>query len=92
MYLLVVLMSNEDLLWVQDVVAPGAGPVARNTALHIMTLRQGSDWQQQRTTMMQNVAGRRKDSNRRSFVLVVIQDIVVHGGKRVKKNWRHYVR
>ncbi len=81
MYLHADSIATINFTWVRDVVAHGAGHVERSTVLHITTLFQGRASRPRRTITIRFAVRRRGDSNRRSIVVVAIQDIVGDGGK-----------
>jgi hypothetical protein len=63
------------------VVARGVGLAEKNTARSIQILKQVRNYLRPKITMMQTVVGKRKDSNKRTTVLEVIQVTVENGGK-----------
>lgn len=64
-----------------DVVARGVGVAEKNTVGSTQILKQELNYLRPKITTMQTVVGKKKDSNKRSTVLEVIQDIVENGGK-----------
>lgn len=87
-FLPVDLMRRIDSTVGLDVESPGAGPVARNTAVSIMILQQVRNCQQQKTITMDLAVRKKKDLRKRPIVLEDTQDIVSPAGLRYQDDPR----
>ena len=67
-------------MWVQDVVARGAGNVAKNTVVPTIILQQDCVYREQRTITIRSAAKKKKDSRKRTIAPVGIAHIVVADG------------
>lgn len=65
-------------------VVHGVGVVERNTVHNTMIPIREQSYQARKTITMANAVAKRLGSRKKTIVLVVIQDIVENGGKRIQ--------